>query len=139
MPGDPSSFPSSSEQEEALNAPELRALVEAWPQLSPDVHRSIREATATYEGASDPFQEFIDERCVLEAGAWESNGTLFTALESFLHERRARTFSRVAMGDRFTRLGFNKANGKMDGASVRGRKGIRLRPDPNAEEAGSRG
>ena len=41
MPGDPSSFPSSSEQEEALNAPELRALVEAWPQLSPDVHRSI--------------------------------------------------------------------------------------------------
>ena len=39
--GDPSRFPSSLEQEETLNAPEVMALIEAWPQLSPDVRRSI--------------------------------------------------------------------------------------------------
>lgn len=130
-----------------LQSPESRAAILAWAVrgladwekggLRPPA--VIREATAAYEGASDPFQEFLDERCDLVPEAWESNTILLSALRDYLHSRGAPMCSPESIGARLSRMGFEKGNRKVEGKSVRGRKGIRLKPAQSADGGDSRG
>ena len=87
-----------------------------WQESGLDIPQAIKEATVEYRQDNDPLADFVEERCILTAGAHVEAGALWDAYIGWASDNLERTqldrrgFSRrlLAKGFKKTRVGKNR-------------------------------
>jgi putative DNA primase/helicase len=98
-----------------------------WQKHGLHMPATMKQATQRYQEESDILAEFFEDRCVIEAGAWDSTADIFAAYSGWAKERVEKyPLERGAFAGRLAKLPglLPKKFGK-DG--TRGWSGIRLK------------